>query len=192
MNRRALLGCLALLPLAACAGWRRPAAPVLRLGLSAAPVETVGGPAGPVVAIEPFRTAPAYRTDRIAVSEGSVGLRFLAQTRWAAEPGPLVADALRRSLAASGVVGAVWPAPAPVEPDLTVTGTVDALLWDRAGGAGVLEATWTVLGRDGSVKAFRHGRWAEPVADSGIAGFSRAVDRALGRLATELLRSLRE
>ncbi|WP_025321177.1 ABC-type transport auxiliary lipoprotein family protein [Deferrisoma camini] len=173
-----------------CAGWRRPAVPVVRLGIS--PDVAAGSPASTdtVVEIAAFATAPAFRTDRVAVAEGGSGYRFLTRVRWAAEPGPLVADALRRGLIGSGAAKAAFAAPAPVSPDLRCTGVVDALYWDRSRGVVVLGATWSLIGPDGELESFRSGQWEVPVDPATLQGFQTAADRVVARLVGSVAKDL--
>ncbi len=195
---RALLALpLALAVLASgCAGWRRPAVPVVRVGLSADVTVRSLAPTDAVVEIAAFATAPAFRTDRVAVAEGGAGYRFLTRVRWGAEPGSLVADALRRGLIGSGAAQAAFAAPAPVPPDLRCTGVVDALYWDRGRRVAVLEATWGLIGPDGELRSFRWGRWEVPVDPTTLQGFTTAADRAaaglVGAVAEDLARFARE
>jgi len=165
--------------LAGCGGLRYPGKPLVWVGLSPA-LEPAAPPArGPVVELEPFATSERFRTTRLAVLLGDDRWTFLRTYRWRAEPGPLVTDWVREALARGGRVRAVLPAPAPVAPDLRLSGTVEEFYWDREAGRAVLTVTVAVADRNDRLVVFRTLRARRPADKKGVEGFLGAATRCL-------------
>ncbi len=167
------------LGLAGCGGLRYPGKPVVWLGLSPALGTSAPASRGPVVEMERFATSERFRTTRLAVLRGGGRWTFLRTYRWRAEPGPLVADWVREALTRGGRVRAVLPAPAPVAPDLRLSGTVEALYWDRDAGRAVLTVTVALVDAGDRLVLFRTFRSRRPVEKEGVEGFLGAATRCL-------------
>ncbi len=165
--------------LTGCGGLRYPGRSVVWVGLSPT-LETSPSPnRGPVVELEPFATSERFRTTRLAVLLGDGRWTFLRTYRWRAEPGPLVADWVREALARAGRARAVLPAPAPVTPDLRLSGTVEELYWDREGRRAVLTVTVAAVDGHDRLVLFRTFRARSPVRGEGVEGFLKAATRCL-------------
>ncbi len=178
MIRNGLL-CAAVLLLAACAGPWRAGRPLVRVDLPADLTEARPPRGAPVVEVAPFDTARAFRTDRVAVRAGANRWRFLRTVRWTAEPGPMVADRVRRALIRAG--WAAVSAPAPVEPAAVVSGTVEALYWDRPAMRGVVVLTVSVVLPGRGLVALRTLRAEAPLPEDTVEAFVAAAGRAAHR-----------
>ncbi len=177
--RPRLAALVLVLGLAGCGGLRYPGKPIVWLGLSPALGTSTPPSRGPVVEMERFATSERFRTTRLAVLLGDGRWTFLRTYRWRAEPGPLVADWVREALTRGGLVRAVLPAPALVAPDLRLSGTVEALYWDRDAGRAVLTVTVALVDAGNRLVLFRTFRSRRPVEKEGVEGFLGAATRCL-------------
>ncbi len=182
------LFCVVALLLAACAGPWRAGTPLVRVDLPADLSQARPPQGARVVEVALFDTAQAFRTDRVAVRAGADRWRFLRTVRWAAEPGPAVADRIRRALIRSG--WAAVPAPAPVEPAAMVSGTVEALYWDRPAMRGVVAVTVSVVLPGRGLVALRTLRAEAPLGEDTVEAFVDAAGRAAQQVVADVVEIL--
>lgn len=115
------------LTLAGCFGATKKPPPIrqYRLDYEATPPQGAALPY--VLRVPPMEVAAAYDRDPIVYREGQYGIGSYFYSRWASNPGNLVADLLARDLAASGLYRDVQTAVSVVSPDYQIKGTVEQI-----------------------------------------------------------------
>jgi ABC-type uncharacterized transport system auxiliary subunit len=176
--------------LSGCGGLLREAKPTVRLALE--PSLPAGGvrAGGPSLEVETFATAAAYCSDQISLREGPSRWSFTTRYRWVADPGEMVASAARGYLSGTGMFGAVFMPPGPVEADYHLSGAVRSLYWDRENRTAVLEIEASLVAHPATLRGFWIYRKDAPVAGETVTDFLRAASSALERALADLNRDL--
>jgi ABC-type uncharacterized transport system auxiliary subunit len=102
----------------------------------------------------------------------------------------MVASAARDYLGRSGLFGAVFTPPGPVDPDYRLCGAVRSLYWDRERRAAVLEIESSLVGLPDSLRGFWVYRKEAPVAGGEVQAFLRAASQALDLALADLGRDI--
>lgn len=188
---RALLAALLLMSLLpGCGGLMREAKPTVWLALEPA-LPAAGARAGaPSLEVAAFATAPAFRSDQVATREGTSRWSFTTYHRWVADPGEMVASAARDYLSRSGLFGAVFTPPGPVDADYRLCGAVRSLFWDRQQRTAVLEVEVSLVALPEALRGFWIYRKEAPVDGDEVQAFLRAASLALDLALADLGRDI--
>jgi ABC-type uncharacterized transport system auxiliary subunit len=114
MKRRTSIGGLSLVLLASVVGCLGGggSVPAVHYYALSPPVRVAGGGGGAAIAVEELRADAPYDERRIVYRPGRYQLAYYEYEQWAAAPGSLVADYLRRAYQASGRFRLVLSEPA--------------------------------------------------------------------------------
>lgn len=178
----------ALLP--GCGSLLQEAKPTVWLALEPT-VPSGGARAGaPSLQVESFATAAAFRSDQVSTRVGPSRWAFAMYHRWVADPGEMVAAAARDYLSRTGLFGAVFTPPGPIEADFRLGGAVRSLYWDRERRAAVVEMEAALIATPGTLRGFWISRKETPVAGDEVEAYLRAASAALGLALADLGRDI--
>ncbi len=188
---RAVLAALLLtVLLPGCGGLLRESKPTVWLALEPA-LPAGGARAGaPSLEVDTFATAAAFRGDQVSARVGPSRWSFTSYHHWVADPGEMVASSTRDYLSRTGLFGAVFTPPGPLEADYRLSGAVRGLYWDREKGTAVLELEATLIARPATLRGFWVYRKETPVAGDEVQGFLHSASAALGLALVDLSRDL--
>jgi len=188
---RALLVALLLIALVpGCGGLMRESKPTVWLALEPTLPAGEARAGAPSLEVESFATAAAFRNDQVSAKDGPSRWTYTTYHRWVADPGELVAASARDYLSRTGLFGAVFTPPGPVEADYRLSGAVRGLYWDREKRSAVLEVEVSLIALPGALRGFWIYRRETPVEGDEVAAFLRAASSALGLALADLGRDL--
>lgn len=144
----------------------------------------------PSLEVETFATAAAFGGDRVSTREGTSRWSFTTYHRWVSEPGEMVAAAAREHLSGSGLFGAVFTPPSPVQADYRLSGAVRSLYWDRWRRTAVLEIEVSLIATPDALRGFWIYRKNAAVDGDDVQAFLLAGSSALGGALDDLRRDI--
>ncbi|HEY6000889.1 MAG TPA: ABC-type transport auxiliary lipoprotein family protein [bacterium] len=176
--------------LAGCAGLSQETRPTVWFAFE--PALPSGGlrAGGPTIEVARFAGVAPFDSDRVATREAASRWAFAAYHRWAAPPGDMVAARLREALGRLDLFGAVFVAPAPIDADYRLCGTVRGLWWDRAARSAVIEVEVSLVGAQSRLLGFWVRRVAMPVGGDGVEDYLAAASKGLAQLTGDVGRDV--
>jgi len=185
-----LVALLLTILLPGCGGLLREAKPTVWLALEPSLPAGAARAGAPSLEVEAFATAAAFRSDQVSVREGTSRWTFTSHHRWVADPGEMVASSVRDYLSRTGLFGAVFTPPGPVEADYRVSGAVRGLFWDREKRTAVLELEVSLIALPDALRGFWIYRREAPVEGDEVQAFLRAASSALGLVLADVGRDV--
>jgi hypothetical protein len=102
----------------------------------------------------------------------------------------MVASSARDYLSRTGLFGAVFTPPGPVEAGYRLSGAVRGLFWDRENHTAVLEVEVSLIALPAALRGFWIYRRETPVEGDEVEAFLRSASSALGLVLGDLERDL--
>jgi ABC-type uncharacterized transport system auxiliary subunit len=192
MSSHLPLALAALLLLAGCVTFSRPAADIKQFRLDYTAPPPPGEPLPVILRVPPMEVAATYDREPIVSRRDDYAIDTYFYARWASNPGNMIAGLLARDFAASGLYRDVQTAVSMVTPDFQLKGTLEEIEERRAAGrcSAHLALRFTLAatrgGRDERVRFSKLYQAEEPARCGDPEAIAVAMSAALARLSAEV------